>query len=562
MNKIRLVFFAIIVNFSLFSYECDCFNLQADIRKNDNLYYSLERCIRSLPEIEGLHGIIFTRTSRYDLDYSEVVSFYWYSFSDSFSAKSISKLFGMMRRDYQREINFILDWRNKELEKFISGAYHCYWVDDDGNKQCIPYEQKCIKDCQNAKIVGENIIQEAEDIFFKDLEDSISFCRERHDNPIALYESGWMHFLKGNALGAIEDGIAFIDAAKRAEKPELISESYLQQGQAYEETLEYDKAIICLTKAIEANPNNKNAYLERAVAYFEVGDTQACLLDYLTSGLKPHPISKDSNELLSFSLGLTKGILEGSVQAGIDCVPSLLSSLQGIGQGLWAFAQDPVHVSKEFVQAAQACFQFIQSNTPQEVLSTIVPELKELFDQWDQLGDEKKGEISGVVIGKYGVDIFAGVGLTKAMKLYRDLKRANNLMTFEAMAISERNCAMIQLEATRKAQARKKNLQQSSLKVEWDKQGKHLEGHRNFESNNRSILVHSDPQKLASDFCGKGVRAGNKQPGAPGYQEIVDFGEFVGYSVDRDTGEKIATSWGKIHYSKDGVHIVPTKPRR
>jgi hypothetical protein len=25
--------------------------------------------------------------------------------------------------------------------------------------------------------------------------------------------------------------------------------------------------------------------------------------------------------------------------------------------------------------------------------------------------------------------------------------------------------------------------------------------------------------------------------------------------------EEIATTWGKIHYAKDGVHIVPTKPR-
>ena len=29
----------------------------------------------------------------------------------------------------------------------------------------------------------------------------------------------------------------------------------------------------------------------------------------------------------------------------------------------------------------------------------------------------------------------------------------------------------------------------------------------------------------------------------------------------RYTGEKIATTWGKIHYAKDGVHVVPTRPR-
>lgn len=44
----------------------------------------------------------------------------------------------------------------------------------------------------------------------------------------------------------------------------------------------------------------------------------------------------------------------------------------------------------------------------------------------------------------------------------------------------------------------------------------------------------------------------------PGYKEVVNFEEFIGYVVDEHTKEKIATTWGKIHYSKDGVHIVPT----
>jgi filamentous hemagglutinin len=53
----------------------------------------------------------------------------------------------------------------------------------------------------------------------------------------------------------------------------------------------------------------------------------------------------------------------------------------------------------------------------------------------------------------------------------------------------------------------------------------------------------------------------DKLSGAAGYREIVDFGECIGYSVRLDTGERIATTWGKIHYAKDGVHIVPTEPR-
>ena len=49
--------------------------------------------------------------------------------------------------------------------------------------------------------------------------------------------------------------------------------------------------------------------------------------------------------------------------------------------------------------------------------------------------------------------------------------------------------------------------------------------------------------------------------GEAGYKEVVNFHEFIGYTVSLETGEKIPTTWGKIHYAKTGVHIVPTTPR-
>ncbi|MEK7339481.1 MAG: hypothetical protein AABZ92_02065, partial [Verrucomicrobiota bacterium] len=87
---------------------------------------------------------------------------------------------------------------------------------------------------------------------------------------------------------------------------------------------------------------------------------------------------------------------------------------------------------------AQACIQFVKDHTSAEVLTSLVPELKELIETWDTLEKPKRGEMTGHIIGKYGVDIFAGVGLTKGMKLYRELKKANNLLTFEALATSKK----------------------------------------------------------------------------------------------------------------------------
>ena len=60
-------------------------------------------------------------------------------------------------------------------------------------------------------------------------------------------------------------------------------------------------------------------------------------------------------------------------------------------------------------------------------------------------------------------------------------------------------------------------------------------------------------QKLINKYSGKGQRVGNK--------ERVDFGRVIGEYVDAKTGKSYKTTRGIIHYSKDGTHIVPSKPR-
>ena len=47
----------------------------------------------------------------------------------------------------------------------------------------------------------------------------------------------------------------------------------------------------------------------------------------------------------------------------------------------------------------------------------------------------------------------------------------------------------------------------------------------------------------------------------PGYKEDIDFHELIGFAVDEATGNKIPTTWGRLHYAKDGVHIVPIRPK-
>src|SRR5271156_4763955 len=124
--KIKSFLFSIIVHSLLCAYDCDCFDLNSHFNRQHTLYNSLHNCIRFLPEtdrfegIDGLHGITYRITANNDFDFSEVVEFYFYKQLDTFSAKKISQLFAMMRRDYEKEINSIIKWKKNQLQDFIS----------------------------------------------------------------------------------------------------------------------------------------------------------------------------------------------------------------------------------------------------------------------------------------------------------------------------------------------------------------------------------------------------------------------------------------------------------
>ncbi|MBU2714286.1 hypothetical protein KCG35_24880 [Zooshikella sp. WH53] len=68
----------------------------------------------------------------------------------------------------------------------------------------------------------------------------------------------------------------------------------------------------------------------------------------------------------------------------------------------------------------------------------------------------------------------------------------------------------------------------------------------------------SDPKKLAKK-AGTGQQVGKTPVGQPGSKERVDFGENIGTYIDQ-AGNHSPTTKGIIHYSKDGIHIVPARP--
>ena len=86
------------------------------------------------------------------------------------------------------------------------------------------------------------------------------------------------------------------------------------------------------------------------------------------------------------------------------------------------------------------------------------------------------------------------------------------------------------------------------------RQGKHIVGHNNYQAG-KSIIYGGiqEAQALISEGAGKGIwHAPNK--------ETVSFDHTIGIYIS-ENGDRSATTMGTIHYSKDGAHIVPSKPK-
>jgi hypothetical protein len=87
------------------------------------------------------------------------------------------------------------------------------------------------------------------------------------------------------------------------------------------------------------------------------------------------------------------------------------------------------------------------------------------------------------------------------------------------------------------------------------RQDKHIPGTNNY-TEGRSIFsgTKNQAEQLIKQYSGTGQMLSNNR-------ERVDFGRVIGYYVDPVTQEKTPTTMGTIHYSKDGAHIVPARPK-
>lgn len=395
------------------------------------------------------------------------------------------------------------------------------------------------------------------------LQEIFFWCLQHHQTEGISFRAAIESLLQKDYLEAMQwlRHLSKILESKSFSANEL-GKIHLLRGQLESEYGQYAQAIESLTAAIAKNPKGQEAYLERAAAYFELGDFEQAVDDYLQldlSSIEAEQAGVNWEEASDIGLGIAVGLVKGMGEGCVEFVPEILNSLRGLSRGLWAFCAHPIGASAAFVRASLDCIDYLREHSTQEMIDQMTPELKALLNRFDRLEAFEKGESIGEVIGKFGIDILLTKGTGKA---YSSLKQANQYMTLEALA-SPATKGTIVKEASEYLARREQVLKSANLKIQWDKQGKHLEGHRNYKpKDTKSILEHPDPQRLVKECAGKGrkVSPDSKLPGQPGYKEVVDFEEFIGYYVDETTKAKLATTRGTIHYAQDGVHVVPARP--
>lgn len=100
-----------------------------------------------------------------------------------------------------------------------------------------------------------------------------------------------------------------------------------------------------------------------------------------------------------------------------------------------------------------------------------------------------------------------------------------------------------------------------STQVELGKQGKHIKLHSNYIQGRSYLTVsETEVQDLVNKYAGSGKLLRDSKDEWR-HREIVTADEPIGYSVNPVTGEETLTKCFTIHYSKKGVHIVPTEER-
>lgn len=389
-------------------------------------------------------------------------------------------------------------------------------------------------------------------------------CLMRHRCLTTYYEYGLLCQSQGKYWKSAFLMTEYIQRLKETGS-NITVESYIDLNTSYQLMFQYDKTIEVLTEAIQKYPDKKELYVRRVAAYFELGRTDEAIQDFMAANLEEQltPDPYRTIETKAFVKGASSGLAEGLREFPTSC----LYSLRGAGQLLWAGVTHPIGVPLSLMNDLQSFTEVLKRGEFGEILQQVAPELQALATSWDALPLDDRWEKLGFSFGKYGFDVLFSLGTRKACDLFLKLKSTNTLCNVKTLTSPE---GKVPITLTAEQIAKKRGEFFSQTKIQWDKQGKHIEGHNSRNTlqpkdlETYSILTHKDPEELLKNHAGKGAPKPirGQHPWETGYREDVDFGQTIGIWKSEVTKESKETSWGRIHYGKDGAaHIVPIQPK-
>lgn len=474
---------------------------------------------------------------------------YWYDLCYELQCKKMDRILQDLRRAVDEAI------KNNYRGGYFRGSYYTL---GELERQLEWVSKKRSKLEENIKQSSE-VLQKSRDemtrLFIKIYDD----CIEDHVCPNSIYHRGKIAFSLGDTVVFIGNVFSLISSGY-----DIDSESLHQLGQAYNEANQYDQAIRVLSECIENDPQNSEVYLDRAVAYFETGQFGSSLQDYLDSGLRPTYLDDDNLNYLQVCKGVVVGACRGAIDSSIDFFPSLLSTIKGLGRGLWTLSENPIGVSKELIENGTKCLEYLKEHASLEYLQENMSTLQKYIEHWHEIDDEQKGYCLGYAITHFGVDALACSGSIKAVKSFRDLKRANAMLTMDYAACSSKNLQEI-IKSSETFSAAREKFKRENCKMQIDSQGKHYPKAHNFDPTfGRSEIFHS-PSELEA-LCKQKIGTGIPHVGefgSSGYREYVDFEIIIGEHISPKTKLRTPTTIGEIHYKADGkYHVVPVHPSK
>ncbi|NNM43450.1 MAG: hypothetical protein HKM07_03825 [Chlamydiae bacterium] len=209
-----------------------------------------------------------------------------------------------------------------------------------------------------------------------------------------------------------------------------------------------------LNRVIAKAPENKEAFLDRALVHAEIGNKQEALSDYQKSGIKPTPIDpiKDPDKMK-----LANAIVEGLMEAAQLPIDMAVGSAEGVAGNLkrlpgnladvtQAYARlprdatnllfsaitDPKQVSMQMVDETMAFVDYIENTTIDDFLSKALG--VEGKAEWLKLPVSEKFKRILRAANDIAMDVAAPGAAFKAAKEVQALNKATQVASLEVAA--------------------------------------------------------------------------------------------------------------------------------